>query len=259
MHIQTVTSGLLELLRQRRVFTGLFGAHRWEVGHSITFSDDCRIEPFTEIFEGHRLPLAFGAFSYSHSELGNRVRVGRYCSFARGIAWMGLDHPMTWAGMSPVFHSTGHPAMQAFRAQYSYDGEPTPWRLADRTVSIGNDVWIGDEAMIAPGVAIGDGAVIGARTLVREDVPPYAIVVGQPARIVRYRFPEPLIARFLDLQWWRFSPAVVGPLPVTEPERFLDGLAEKIEREALQPMAPVGLTARDLLAVAEVAEAAVGT
>lgn len=251
MHIQRVTPGLLALLRRQRVFTALSGGDRWRLGEFIAFPNDCRIEPFSELFEGHRLPRAFGAFSYSHSEVGNMVRAGRYCSFARGIAWMGLDHPMDWAGMSPIFHDTAQPAMRAFRAQFNDQGESAPWQAADRTVTIGNDVWIGDEAMIAPGITIGDGAVIGARALVRADVPAYAIVVGQPARVTRYRFPEPLIARFLALQWWRFSPAVVGPLPVTDPERFLDALAEKIAREALRPMAPVCLTAPDILAAAD--------
>lgn len=67
---------------------------------------------------------------------------------------------------------------------------------------IGNDVWIGYEALIMAGVHIGDGAVIGARAVVTKDVPPYAIVGGVPAREIRKRFAPDVIARLLELKWW---------------------------------------------------------
>lgn len=69
-------------------------------------------------------------------------------------------------------------------------------------VKIGNDVWIGTGAIIMPGVTIGDGAVIGAFAVVAKDIPPYAIVVGNPAQIKKYRFSEEKIKELLDLQWW---------------------------------------------------------
>ena len=92
------------------------------------------------------------------------------------------------------------------------------------------------------------GAVVGARTLVLKDVPPYAVVVGQPARILRFRFDEALIARFLAAQWWRFSPALIGRLPVTDPQAFIEAFEEMVERDAPTPMAPAALSTADLLA-----------
>lgn len=71
---------------------------------------------------------------------------------------------------------------------------------------IGNDVWIGRQAMIMPGVTIGNGVIIGARSLVTKDVPPYAIVGGNPAKVIRYRFDEETINFLEDLKWWDFSP-----------------------------------------------------
>lgn len=67
---------------------------------------------------------------------------------------------------------------------------------------IGNDVWIGYEAVILSGVTIGDGAIIGTRAVVTEDVPPYTIVGGIPAKPIRRRFSEEMIARLMDLRWW---------------------------------------------------------
>jgi virginiamycin A acetyltransferase len=71
-----------------------------------------------------------------------------------------------------------------------------------RHVKIGNDVWIGYAAVIINSVTIGDGAVIGAYAVVREDVPPYAIVIGNPARVIRYRFNETQIRMLLEIKWW---------------------------------------------------------
>lgn len=67
---------------------------------------------------------------------------------------------------------------------------------------IGNDVWIGYEAVIMPGVHIGDGAIIGTRAVVTKDVPPYAIMGGVPARIIKYRFDDPAIQMLLKIKWW---------------------------------------------------------
>ena len=209
---------------------------------------ECRIEPFSELPEGFIFPQALGAFSYSMSALASWVRIGRYCSLASGISWMGTNHPSDWASTSPAFHqSQDHAALKGFRETYG-DYEPPEFPIPDRTITLGHDVWIGDQAMIASGVTIGHGAVVGARTLVLKDVPPYAVVVGQPARILRFRFDEALIARFLAAQWWRFSPALIGRLPVTDPQAFIEAFEEMVERDAPTPMAPAALSTADLLA-----------
>lgn len=252
MHVMRVTPRLLALLRERQVLLSSSGSNeRWQLGNPIGFAADCRVEPYTALLEGDIIPKAIGAFSYSHSRLSTRLRLGRYCSIASGVAWMGQDHPLAWASTSPAFYDGEHSVFRAFRRQNGLDAPLNTFTFPDGAVNIGNDVWVGDQAMIAPGVTVGDGAVIGARALVRQDVPPYAVVAGHPARIVRFRFPEEVIARFLKLQWWRFTPAIVTPLPAAQPERFLDALAEKIERESLQPMTPLCLTAKDILAASE--------
>ena len=80
-----------------------------------------------------------------------------------------------------------------------------PINLPVLPIKIENDVWIGIQSLILDGVTIGDGAVIGARTVVTKDVPPYAIVVGSPARIIKYRFNEEVIQRLLEIKWWNLS------------------------------------------------------
>lgn len=76
-------------------------------------------------------------------------------------------------------------------------------------IIIGNDVWTGFECLIMSGVTVGDGAVIGARSVVTHDVPPYTIVAGSPARVIRRRFDEAIITRLLEIAWWGWDEASV--------------------------------------------------
>lgn len=89
-----------------------------------------------------------------------------------------------------------------------YDGEPAYDRFSE-PVTIGNDVWIGAGACVLRGASIGNGAVIGANTVVTQNVPPYAIVVGNPGRIIRYRFSTDVIEKLQELEWWNLRDATL--------------------------------------------------
>lgn len=249
MYLVTVNEALLALFREQSILHRRQG-DRWRAGDRLVVHEACHVEPYCEILDGMMLPQAFGAFSYTVGAVEPHVRVGRYCSLARFIQWMDVDHPLDWASSSPVFHESVMAVGARFRETYGVTAKPLPAPAVDRTVTLGNDVWIGDGAMIAPGVTVGDGAVIGARSLVLADVPPYAVMVGHPARVLRYRFSEALVARFLELQWWRFGPDTLQDLAVDQPERFLDGLEARIAAGQARVMQPAGVTAADILKTA---------
>lgn len=247
-----VTAPLLELLRRRRVFQTVGDGLRWRVGERFAVDPEARIEPYATLYAGYQIPRGFGAFSYSRSEMALHAVVGRYCSLGEGIAWTGPDHPLDWATTSPIAYDGRLPALRAFQAAHDPDPPaPRPFAVDQPQITLGNDVWIGDGAMIAAGVTIGHGAVIGARSYVREDVAPYTIMVGSPARPLRLRFPEPLAARFLALEWWRFAPDVIQRLPLEEPERFLDALEARLASDPPREMAPPPLTFAEIQAAAE--------
>jgi len=119
------------------------------------------------------------------------LKIGKYCSISRDVViLLESEHRTDWISTYPfsIFLEEGR----------SINGHPS----TKGDITIGNDVWIGFNVIILSGVTIGDGAVIGAGSVVVKDVPPYAIVSGNPARIVRYRFNEETIQKLLQIRWW---------------------------------------------------------
>lgn len=156
--------------------------------------------------------LEVGAMSYirGECELLNVRRIGRFCSIGNGVL-IGQDragHPLHWVSSHPFAHELG---------EFRYSPERVP------TV-IEHDVWIGRDAMIMEGVSVGTGAVIAARAIVTHHVPPYAIVAGAPARVIRYRHDEKLIADFLASEWWRLPIESLLKLPLNQPQAFVQEL-----------------------------------
>lgn len=122
---------------------------------------------------------------------GGFLKVGSFCSIAGDVAiLLGGEHRLDWVTTYPF--NTVCPEAQPFQGHPRSKGP----------VVIGNDVWIGHAATILSGVTIGDGAVVAARSVVVKSVPPYGIVGGNPARLLRYRFSEDQIAALLEIRWW---------------------------------------------------------
>jgi chloramphenicol O-acetyltransferase type B len=137
-------------------------------------------------------------------EGADRLVIGSFCSIGSGAAFImagNQGHRNDWVSTFPFFWM---PEVAAF------EGAENGYRPAGDTV-IGNDVWIGSEAIIMPGVMIGDGAVIGTRALVTRDVAPYAIVAGNPAKTIRSRFDESAVALLLEMKWWDWSEDQLRP------------------------------------------------
>ena len=150
--------------------------------------------PFTGQRRAYR-KYDIGAWTYGAPDIqdwgGATVRIGKFCSIAQGVTiLLGGEHRVEWVSTYPF---------DAF-----VEKAPPPY-ASDRgkgDVVIGNDVWIGREALILSGVKVGDGAVIASRAVVVKDVPPYAIVGGNPAKVIRFRFEPGQIEALLQLRWW---------------------------------------------------------
>lgn len=140
----------------------------------------------------------------SFRKQGGNLKIGAFCSIASGVKiLLGGEHHFEWVTTYP-FH-VKWPAAKNIKVQKKTKGN----------VEIGNDVWIGRDVLILSGVKIGDGAVIGARAVVASDIPPYAIVAGNPAKTIRKRFDDKTIQRLLNLKWWNWEDSrITNALPM---------------------------------------------
>ena len=150
------------------------------------------------------------------------LTIGKFCSIAENVTFMlGGEHKTNWVttypfnALMPSFsHIKGHPATKG-------------------DIVVGNDVWIAQGVRIMSGVTVGDGAVIGAGAVVTKDVPPYAIVGGVPAKVIKYRFDKKKIRILLKMRWWDFDDAhLVDAIEILQ-SKNIDALIDFYNREVL--------------------------
>lgn len=144
-----------------------------------------------------------GKYTYidNGSYVGRGVTIGNFCSIARNAEISPINHPTDYLSCHPFQYNTNH-----FTDVKDYSVHQRVKGPTAKPAVIGHDVWIGAGAMICQGVTVGTGAVIAGGAVVTKDVPPYAIVGGIPAQVIRYRFDETTIERLLTSQWWDLEP-----------------------------------------------------
>lgn len=196
------------------------------------------------------VPLQVGAFTYIQKFCRYRAaEIGRYCSIAPSVIIGEPSHPMDRITTSPLTYSNG---IAGFDSWY-FDKSPAKRKVLaykqrlPKTI-IGHDVWIGEGAFIRAGLTIGQGAVIGARSVVTKDVPPYHIVAGIPAKTLRLRFPERTIERLLASNWWRYAVPDFSTAELGDPEKAMDLIAERASAGLLTPYEPEPITPENVRA-----------
>lgn len=179
-------------------------------GSHLIFEEHAKLRHVHVELPAPDTPLRIGAHSYLRS--GSRIlhveNIGRYCSIGRGVT-LGetpRNHPLDWV-------STSLSVSHLYQAKLEY-------------AAIGNDVWIGHDAVVMAGVKVGHGAVIARNALVTKDVEPYQIVGGNPAKPIRYRFDEPTRAALLASQWWDLDHEALRQLPCADIDAFLSKVGD---------------------------------
>lgn len=174
-----------------------------------------------------------GAYTFSYSVLKNTT-IGRYCGIARDVIVMG-DHPTNWLTTNSITYGGGGTETFTIPGNEPYKIYET-FEIRKHS-TIGNDVWIGTGVKICGGINIGTGAIIGAGAVVTKDVPPYAIVAGVPAKLIRYRFDEKTIKALLQSQWWDYNLTQIR-LNVKEPLIAIQELKEAQAKNLIQKYTP---------------------
>jgi virginiamycin A acetyltransferase len=171
----------------------LVDASNIEIGDFTYYDDPDGPDKFVEKCVLHHYPF-----------IGDKLVIGKFCAIAEGARFImnGANHAMSGFSTYP-FNIFGHGWEEGF--------DVATWEKENRgDTVIGNDVWIGMEAIVMPGVSIGHGAIVAAKSVVTHDVPPYAIVAGNAAKIVKMRFNDGAVARLLRLAWWDWPVDKIG-------------------------------------------------
>lgn len=229
----------------------LYLAYPWKIDGVYRAGDIIRIDKVAEPeqYTSHPMNriLDLGAFSFCRTpQIAHDFRAGRYCSIAGGVQLSDSELPMDRISTHPF---TTHPDMvKLAKQEFGKDVSITSHEFNHPAPEIGNDVWIGQGAMLKRGITIGDGAVVGARALVTKDVPPYAVVGGAPARILKYRVEDEGVRnRLQEVAWWRYNFADFDPVRPDDINGFLDMIESKVDAGTLTPFSPKRVQVADKL------------
>lgn len=213
------------------------GKDRFLDNDLVSYSEGCIIEPNCGFLAGNILS-EMGSFSYSWSALPLNSRVGRYCSIAPRLKIIGTRHPMEWVSTSSFTYDSSFPIFKDLNLAEGDIFKTSRLPASDSRVFIGHDVWIGADVTLKPGITIGTGSVIAASSVVVKDVPPYSVVGGNPAKIIKSRFDSKTVNRLLASEWWNYKFTDFAGMDVKEPLKFCDKLDEMVKACEIEIYAP---------------------
>lgn len=197
----------LEWLCDHRVFLQGYrvNGHRLTTRDTLFFANKPPlVEPYCGIYAGNQI-CSIGSFSYTGSSIPAGFSLGRYCSFSWDIKFPGPRHPIELLSTGGFVIGSVTDMWKTYLADSGqrFDNiQPNPQKPG---TIFGHDVWIGQDVTIMSGLNIGNGAVIAAASVVTRDVQPFAVVGGNPARFIRWRFPEDVIETLTEIRWWRYD------------------------------------------------------
>lgn len=216
-YIRNFFYNLYELLKAMAKYDDVY----WNI--LVSNISKSKLDKQTRVYMNHSLTnvmVGKGSYIGYNAQISNTT-IGKFCSIGPNLSCGWGIHPLNGISTSPAFFSTMK------QAGFTYSKED---KIEERKpIKIGNDVFIGWNVTILDGVTIGDGAVIGAGAVVNKDVPPYAVAVGSPIQIVKYRFSPEIIEQLLESKWWDRSDLDLQEVEKNffDVEKFLQVINEK--------------------------------
>lgn len=233
---ETIASTLMDA----KIFFTPSGKERHSPEDILNIDVGARVEPYTAFLSGCSI-FSMGSFSYSWSDLPSSVKVGRYCSIASNVKLLGTRHPMERISTSSFTYDSNFvifkQALDDACGAGGTDFRVHPVHNAIKNALIlGNDVWVGANVTFKRGVTVGTGAVVAANSVVVKDVPPYAVVGGNPAKFIKNRFSDREINLLMNSCWWSYKFSDFNSLDIENVEKFcerINSLSEKFAPKVL--------------------------
>lgn len=207
-HLLMLSKGKVVNLMIKRIIKLLYFYIKFEKKIKLSISDNVafnsKFEGANKLYENVTFSGEMGYGTYIANNCTLKANIGRFCSIAPNVSYTNSMHPYTYpyVSTSPIFISNLGQNGEVWLSESKFN----EFRNVEKDVPvvIGNDVWIGQNVFIIGGVTIGDGAVVLAGAVVTKDVPPYAIVGGVPAKVIKYRYSQEDIDFLLATAWWNW-------------------------------------------------------
>lgn len=238
---------VLDFLKDRGVYFNVKGyeySSRFKPGENLTFNNNILVESNTCFINGSNI-ITIGSYSFTRSPLPSGVSIGRYCSIGARVRVLGPDHPVERFTTSSITYDSQFCISRDIKDENILSQANNI--ISKVNVNIGNDVWIGEGATLKRNITIGNGAVIAANSLVTKDVPPYTIVGGIPAKIIKDRFSDDIVSELESYSWWQYelSSFIQGQLDLPI-DLFIISLKEAIDHGLVRKLTPLVTRAEDL-------------
>lgn len=227
-----LTESIADLLAEKQfLLAQRKEALKLKLNKPFYFTENTTVGHYAKLLMGTDI-FSLGHYSYSWSALPLDTQVGNYCSIAANVVKRGLEHPYQRFTTSAITYEKGYPPANEGEEQIIKASIPA----RNKTIAIGDDVWIGAYAMLKPGITIHTGSIIAARANVTKDVPPYTIVGGNPAKFIKMRFDESTAEQLLATRWFDYDITRLSFPADIEINAFIDMFYEAKEQGRLHKL-----------------------